>query len=258
MKKRFNQILELLTKSGRLEVSVLAERLNVSAVTIRKDLAALEKQGIITREHGYALLKSPDNLDGRIAYHYDNKKKIAARAAQYVRDGDTIMIESGSCCALLADELAGRCKDLTIITNSIYIARRLRSNASFKIILPGGIYQNEAEVLVGPMVKAGIANLYADRLFIGTDGYSDQTGFTNRDPMRAQAVRDMAGHAEKIIVLTESEKFRHHGTIPIQSGHQSVSVITDAGIPEEAAASLQEKQIQLIALPASDPDESES
>lgn len=101
MNNRTNRILELLTQEKRLEVSLLSEKLGVSQVTVRKDLDALEARGIIKREHGFALLRSEDDINGRIAYHYEEKRKIAARAAELVRSGDTVMIESGSCCALL-------------------------------------------------------------------------------------------------------------------------------------------------------------
>jgi DeoR/GlpR family transcriptional regulator of sugar metabolism len=121
MNNRTNRILELLTQEKRLEVSLLSEKLGVSQVTVRKDLDALEARGIIKREHGFALLRSEDDINGRIAYHYEEKRKIAARAAELVRSGDTVMIESGSCCALLADQLANTKTDLTIITNSAFI-----------------------------------------------------------------------------------------------------------------------------------------
>lgn len=96
MSKRTNRILELLTDKGQLEVSSLADLLDVSKVTIRKDLNELEQKGIIVREHGLAVLRSRDDINGRMAYHYEEKKKIAAEAAKLVNDGDTIIIESGA------------------------------------------------------------------------------------------------------------------------------------------------------------------
>ena len=82
MKNRTNKILELLTSEKRIEVSQLAEYLGVSQVTIRKDLDALEAKGIIKREHGHAVLCSTDDINGRIAYHYEEKKKIALKATE--------------------------------------------------------------------------------------------------------------------------------------------------------------------------------
>ena len=96
-KDRETQILDMLTAENKLEVSLLAERVGVSQVTMRKDLDELERRGIIVREHGYAVLRSADDIQSRIAYHYDEKRRIAERAAELVENGDTIMIESGSC-----------------------------------------------------------------------------------------------------------------------------------------------------------------
>ena len=80
MKNRTNKILELLTSEKKVEVSQLAEYLDVSQVTVRKDLDALEAKGIIKREHGYAVLCSADDINGRIAYHYEEKKKIELKS----------------------------------------------------------------------------------------------------------------------------------------------------------------------------------
>lgn len=250
-KHREAMILELLAAAGgRLEVSVLAEEAGVSQVTMRKDLDELERRGILVREHGCALLHSPDDIQSRIAYHYDEKRKIAERAAELVENGDTIMIESGSCCALLADVLAERRKDLTIITNSAFIAAYIRGKCAFQIILLGGVYQPEAQVMVGPMVRLCADGFYVSRFFIGVDGWSKPTGFTNRDHMRAQAVRDMAHQAERVVVLTESEKFTRRGVVPLnlagRDGVQPQLVVTNRSISGEVLAALEEKGVELL------------
>ena len=128
--ERLNKILELLTTDGKAEVIDLSQRFGVSQVTIRKDLSELEEQGLIERAHGFARLRSRDDVAGRLAYHFEAKKKIAARAATLVADGDTVMIESGSCCALLAEQLVSEKSDLTIITNSAFIADYIRRKES--------------------------------------------------------------------------------------------------------------------------------
>lgn len=248
MQKRRNKILELLTDENKLEVATLSELLDVSQVTVRKDLDELEKEGIIIREHGFAILKSMDNISGRIAYHYEAKKEIATRAAQLVNDGDTIMIESGSCCVLLADELCASKKDLIIITNSAFIANHIREKANFQIILLGGIYQSEAQVLVGPMVRECALNFCVDLFFIGTDGYSSKTGFTNRDQMRAQAVKDMAKQSENVVVLTESEKFKKRGIVPLNIKNTHFIVITDQNIDATSENELINNKVELIKI----------
>lgn len=248
MKNRANQILELLTKKNKIEVAILAEKLGVSQVTVRKDLDELEDKGIIKREHGFALLRSMDDINGRIAYHYESKRKIAQKAASFISDGDTLMIESGSCCALLADVLTSLKKDLTIITNSAFIADYIRTKSNFQIILLGGIYQHDAQVMVGPMVRQCAENFCVDCFFIGTDGYSFRTGFTNRDQMRAQAVRDMAHQAEKVIVLTESEKMCKHGIVPLNLKNQIKTVITDQQLSEQMRSQLETQEIEVVTV----------
>ena len=248
MNKRTNQILEFLAEENKIEVSQLAKKLGVSQVTVRKDLDELESQGIIVREHGFACLKSTNNLHGRIAYHYKAKKKIAKRAAELVADGNTLMIESGSCCALLAEELVSSKKELTIITNSAFIANYIRGKSNFQIVLLGGIYQQDSQVLVGPMIQQCVENFFVRYFFIGTDGFSLRTGFTNQDQMRAQAVRDMARQAEHIMILTESEKFARHGIVPLNLRDYPRTVITDNQISEEARNELKQCGIELITI----------
>ncbi|MCI8396016.1 MAG: DeoR/GlpR transcriptional regulator, partial [Acutalibacter sp.] len=155
MKERETKILELLAKEKRLEVAALAQVLGVSSVTVRKDLDTLEEKGVLRREHGYALLKSEDDLSSRLAYHYACKGRIAKRAAALVADGETVMIESGSCCALLAEEICTSRRDVTIVTNSAFIAGFVRQKPHAHVVLLGGVYQNDAQVMVGPLVAQG-------------------------------------------------------------------------------------------------------
>ena len=243
---RTNRILELLVKEKKLEVAEISGHLGVSQVTVRKDLDAMEAQGLITREHGFAVLSSTDDIKGRLAWHYEEKRKIACLAADLVKDGDTIMIESGSCCALLAKALTEIRKGVTIITNSAFIADYIRRESDFQIVLLGGIYQQDARVMVGPMVRQCAENFWVDRFFIGVDGWSARTGFTNQDQMRAQAVRDMARQADQVIVLTESDKFTRHGTVPLNLKDRVSTVITDRNIGEEIRQGLYQLGIEVI------------
>lgn len=237
--ERLHKILELLASDGRAEVIDLSKRFGVSQVTIRKDLSELEEQGLIEREHGFAQLRSRDDVAGRLAYHFEEKKKIAAKAAEMVVDDETVMIESGSCCALLAAQLVQTKSNLTILTNSAFIADYIRrKDVDSQIVLLGGIYQRDAQVMTGPLVRQAAENFFVRYFFIGTDGYCDRTGFTNSDQMRTQAVRDMARQCDELVVLTESEKFRQRGSVPLNVNGVPLTVITDAAIPQDARQSL--------------------
>lgn len=246
MKDRNNQILEILTKENRCEVSELSRRLNVSQVTIRKDLDTLEEKGIIKREHGFACLSNPDSMQGRLAYHYEEKSKIAERAAELVHDGETVMIESGSCCAILADTLVREKKNLRIITNSSFIASHISGTGNAEVILLGGTIQKNSEVCVGPLVRLCAENYHVRHFFIGTDGYIEDAGFTNSDFLRAQAVRDMSLQAEEVTVLTESEKFTQKGNNPLNLRNGIKRIITDTNLPDRVHQYLKQNKIEVI------------
>ncbi len=248
VKERETKILELLAKEKKLEVAALAQVLGVSSVTVRKDLDTLEEKGVLRREHGYALLKSEDDLSSRLAYHYACKGRIAKRAAALVADGETVMIESGSCCALLAEEICTSRRDVTIVTNSAFIAGFVRQKPHAHVVLLGGVYQNDAQVMVGPLVAQGAQGFFVNRLFIGTDGYTPRMGFTNSDHLRAQAVRDMAAQAGHVAVLTESEKFTRHGVVPLQLGGAVDLLVTDDGLPGESRLALGQEGVEILTV----------
>ena len=195
MSKRDSTILELLTAQGKLEVAYLSDRLGVSEVTVRKDLDALQAKGLVLRQHGFVTLASPNDVSGRLAYHYEEKRRIARAAAELVPDGSTVMIESGSCCALLARELADTKQGVSIVTNSAFIASYVRDSTRVTCTLLGGTYQRDSQVMVGPLVRTCAAN--------------------------------------EVVVLTESEKFGQRGAIPMRLPGKTVSVITDGQIGED-------------------------
>ena len=246
MNKRQSQILDLLTQNKKLKVTELSDVLNVSQVTIRKDLSALEESGIIVREHGYAKLNESDDINNRLAYHYDIKQKIAEKAVESIEDGETVMIESGSCCALVALEIAKTKKDVTLITNSAFIADYIRKVGNVRIILLGGEYQEESQVMVGPISRKCAEEFFVDKLFVGTDGFTKKTGFTGNDYMRSEAVKDMAKQASNVIVVTDSVKFQQKGVVSLLDTKKVSYVYTDSNIPEDAEEYLVENNIKVI------------
>lgn len=237
MNERAFAILEILNRDKKASVSEIAASLNVSQVTVRKDLSDLEESGIIKREHGFASLANINDIGGRIAHRYEEKRRIAKRAAELVSDGDTIMVESGSCCTLLVEELTKTRRGLTIITNSCFIPDYVRGKSDFSFTVLGGMYQQDSRVLVGPMVKSCVASFRVDLFFIGVDGYDSKSGFSNRDYQRARAVSDMAESADRVVVITTGEKLSCHSTVPMELENVHM-VITDVSADPAAVAEL--------------------
>lgn len=246
MKDRDYEILERLSQDHTTTVAQLSKALNVSQVTIRKDLDQLEKRDIIIREHGGARLKSTENINGRIANHYEAKVAIARQAATLIKDGDILMIESGSSCALLAFELAATRKNLTIITNNAYIASHIRQSHNNEVILLGGIMQPDSLTMTGPMVSLCAENFYVDYCFTGTDGWSENTGFCNKDQMRGQAARDMVRQCDTCVMLAEHQKFEKRGNIPLNLKGKVKLVITDAGLDDAVKERIESTGLQVI------------
>ena len=246
MTERQSKIIKLVNTYQKIEVSRLAELLSVSQVTIRKDLDHLESEGLLSREHGYALIKNANDINTRMTINYDRKLAIATKAAEMVNNGETVMLESGSTCTLMAEQLAKLNKDVTIITNSAYIAIRIRELPLRKVILLGGEYQKEYQGMVGPLVKKCAREFFVDKFFVGTDGFIPESGFTCDDLMRVETMEYMADSANKMIILADSSKFEQQGVV-IQTSFDAIdTVCTDAQISPSALAILQEKGINVV------------
>ena len=245
LEERHAKILNYVSSTEKISVAELAQLIGTSEVTTRKDLSTLEDKGLLRRSHGFASMINSDDISKRLAFNYNIKRAIAAEAAASVGEGETVMIESGSCCTLLAEELVLTHRAVTIITNSVFIASFIRQHRNAKIILLGGEFQKEAQVMVGPLIKKCVEDFFVNKFFIGTDGFND-FGAMSGDLMRAEAVRLMSFNAQRIIILTESKKFSQVGVVSLVPFERIDTVYTDEGIPPEKLALFKSKNINII------------
>jgi DeoR/GlpR family transcriptional regulator of sugar metabolism len=245
LNERQSRILEILGKDNRTSVKTLSELLGVSSVTIRQDLNHLEDEGLLKRVHGGAVLKDGDDLDNRLGKNYEKKLKIAKMTASLVKEGETILIESGSANVLLARELV-KIKKVTIMTTNLYIARQFRKNAQANIVILGGIYQHDSETLVGKITKACIDQVNIDKAFIGVDGYTTETGFTLRDMFRAEISSHIIQKAKDLFVVSDSSKFGFAGLTSICMLKDIQHVATDSDLAQVYRDELIEAGIDLI------------
>ena len=238
--------MNILGTEKKVAVTDLAEKLDVSQATIRQDLTSLETSGFLKRVHGGAVLNESDDISHRMGINYEEKLKIAKTALQYVEENETILIESGSINALFALEVVQHRKNVTIITNNAFIARQIGKQAENRVILLGGIYQSESECVVGNLVKDCLKILNFSKAFVGVDGFTQHTGFTGRDMMRADINTTIASISPQTFVLTDSSKF---GKINL-SKYLDISevdyVVTDKNIPQEYLEYLTSMKVQVI------------
>lgn len=245
MNERHTKLIEIVSRYGKIEVSELAKLLETSQVTVRKDLDYLSKRGILRRERGYALLKSEDDINYRMAFHYEVKQRIAKAAADLVGDGETIIVESGSTCAMFVEQLVSIRTGITVITNSSYIANFIKDKPDVQIILLGGNYQKHTQATVGPMVKECVKKFHANKIFVGVDGFSEEAGFTGVDLIRCDTVRAMADSADQTYILTESTKLGHASAITFLRVKDVYELITDKEISPEIKSFLESKQVKI-------------
>ena len=246
---RMVRIMEILSVNKKMDVRLLAEILDVSQVTLRRDLDILKNRGIICRKHGYACLDGADNTGKRLAFNYSIKKRIARAAVQTIEEGETVMIESGSCCALFAEELAIAQKKVTIVTNSIFIMNYIFGLPGISLIILAGFFQPESQVLVGPLTIKSAENIFTDKFFLGTDGFIPGQAFTCRDHLRADTILGLSKRANKVLLLTESEKFNRRGAYSLLGFNSITGIFTDDKIPKEAEKTLIKNNVQLHKVP---------
>lgn len=239
-------IIDLLQTHDKVTVTELTDHLGVSLVTIRQDLKKLEERGVLKRTHGGAVpVVSGYDISTRMWNHYEDKLRIAQAAANLVSDGETVIVETGSTCSLLARELASK-RGVTIITNSIFLTNFVRDCPALEVVLLGGSYQHDAETNVGPLTKLCLSQFSVDKCFIGADAVSREKGVSTINLFRAEVVRYMAEAAKQMIVLTTSDKVEASAAaavFPLSSVH---TVITDHGLSARQDQLLRSAGIQVI------------
>lgn len=245
---RLERIISLVSQHQKIDVNTLSDKLQVSKVTIRKDLDKLESRGLLHREHGYAVLNSGDDLNVRLSVNHSIKKKIAETAADLISDNETIMIESGSTCALLAECICQTKRNVTIVTNSCFIANYVRSYDSCQVVLLGGEYQSTSQVTVGPLLKQMIKRFHVQKAFIGTDGFDIDFGFMGRDLMRCEVAQYMAEASDELIILTDASKFSQKSLVEQVELDQVSQVITDHQILEDKQQFLTQNHIKVTVI----------
>ena len=247
--ERRHRILDLLREHGRVTVEALAGRFATSAVTIRSDLAALEAAGALERTHGGALLSRDDDdrpLAVKRTLHHAEKVRIAKAAAALILDGETLILDSGTTTAEIAKQirkLEGR--SLNVITNALNIATLLADVPFVRLIMPGGILRPESNSLSGHMAEAALADLQADRLFLGADGLDPERGVMTPHLPEAQLNAKMIAISRQVIAVADSSKLMRRNISLIARVDQLHMLITDTGAHPDVVAELERRGVQV-------------
>ncbi|HEY0698767.1 MAG TPA: DeoR/GlpR family DNA-binding transcription regulator [Micromonospora sp.] len=244
-------ILARVRLTGGVRVSDLAAEFGVSDMTIRRDLEALADRGLLSKVHGGATSTDPGATDepgfaAKSVRQRVEKALIAARAAQLVGPGLAVALSAGTTTAELAHRLTD-VPNLTVVTNSVPVAdifhRASRSDQT--VILTGGV-RTPSDALVGPVAVATIRSLHFDLLFLGVHGMSERAGFTTPNLMEAETNRALVAASERLVVLADHTKWDTVGISSIAGLADADTVVSDAGLPDAARATLREHVKNLV------------
>jgi len=245
---RHDQIINLLQKLRTLTVNELTERLGVSTVTIRKDLTFLEEQGLIVRSHGGAKLAQDvanvTNLVKRGQAQTEVKERLAAKALEFVQDGDTIYLDSGSSVGALAAGLRNRA--IRVITNSLQVMNTLADAPDLSLIAVGGNYRLEAGSFIGPAANDTVSRFQVDLAFLGATAFSDKGMFFSQNVIESQLKEAVLLHASRRIIVADSTKFKAQAFSLFARPTLVDILITDADFPDTAIEAFGELGIEVV------------
>ena len=246
--ERQSLILDILKQQSSVYVTDLSEQLNVSSVTIRKDLTELEKAKKLYRNHGRAIMVDPyiENryVNVKEKLNVEEKHQIGLFAASLIKPKDSILIASGTTLHALA-----RCinptDSLVVVTASTQVSSILSQNNNISIIQLGGMLRNSSLSVVGKYAEQALANFSCSKLFLGVDGIDLEFGITTTDMNEASLNQVMMNSAQQTIVLADSSKFDKRGLSKISDMEGVDYIITDSRINPVIAKKIEDMGIKL-------------
>lgn len=243
------KILAWLQEEGSARVRALAEAFDVSEVTVRQDLEKLEADGTIVREHGGAFLKSVTQQVRSMALqnlkHMEAKQRIGLAAAGLVKDGDTIILDSGSTTTEVAAQLTGR-RDMTVITNALNIALMLGAEPGFDVHMTGGHFKAPTLSLSGDRSADYFRGLFVQTLFLATAAIDLEIGLTYPALSDIPVKRAMIAAAEQVVLVADSSKIGTRSFSALGGIAQVHMLITDDAIRDEDRRAIEAAGVKVM------------
>ena len=223
----------------------LAEQLDASAATIRRDLLKLEADGLLTRVHGGAAIEEEQPpFDEAAAVRVGEKDAIAAQAAAMIEDGQSVILDSGTTVHRLALQLRGR--RLTVITNNLAVYDELSADENIDLMLLGGMVIREARMVDGFMAEDNLRQVHADWLFMGACGLRPGGQVMDTTVSEVPARRAMIAAGDKVVLLADKSKFPGTGMVKICDPEDLDALITNASEDDATCMALREAGVRVI------------
>lgn len=251
--ERQQKIVEYLNSKSHVKVEYLSEFFHVTETTIRRDLLALEKRGMLFRAHGGAIKREQNSIwqmssiKTRLYQHEEEKNRIAQYVAQMINDGESIMIDGGSTTTKIAQELCGK-KHLLIVTNALTIGEMLIESSNNKVIVTGGELLRETNALIGNETERSIATYRVDTAIIGVSGLLPTEGCFSAIPQEAAVKNLMMQNSQKKIIVTDSSKIGTHALYLFCKINTIDILVTDKNIKKNDLSILKKANIEVVTV----------
>jgi DeoR/GlpR family transcriptional regulator of sugar metabolism len=246
--ERRRLIADNLRVRGVVSVGEMAEALGTTEITVRRDLRAMAKDGLLVRAHGGAVLPSAighePSYSEKAHQASAEKASIARLALDMITPGDSILVGPGTTTLALA-RLLGDVSELTVVTNSLLIAQALMPSPKVEVILTGGTLRRSIHALVGPPAEDSVRALRASKTFISGNGFTAERGLSTPSPLVAATDRAFAAAAQQVVVLVDHTKIGQDTmcqTVPVSRVH---TLITDSGADPAVLAAIREAGVDV-------------
>jgi DeoR family transcriptional regulator, aga operon transcriptional repressor len=250
LEDRRREIRSLIEEEGRVTTDQLATRFNTSLVTIRGDLNALAETGLIVRTHGGALAHRDGEeaaIEVKPSLRHAEKVRIATAAVAMIREGDTLLLDSGSTTGEIAKQIRTlKLHAINVITNALNVAVTLAQAPHVRLVMLGGVLRPNSFALSGPQAEAALAGLQADRLFLGVDSLDPEIGLMTPHLLEAQLNAQMIRSARQVVAVADSSKLLRRSLSVIAKVEQIHTLITDQGAHPDSVAALRTRGVEVV------------
>ena len=247
--ERHTRILQLMRQGGFVSVVDLSQELNVSQMTIRRDLDELKELGLLTRHHGGASL-APERGDMEWPFmlrereHLAQKERIGHKAASYVEHGDVVILDGGSTVLQAANHLTQ--DRLTVVSNCLPTLSILAVRRNINLMGTGGTFYWDNQCFIGPIAVAALNSINANIALMGTSGLSIKNGMTNRKIEEAAVKRAMIEASARRVLLMDSSKMNCHTLATVGPVDMIDILVTDDGLALEDKEALEAQGVEVV------------
>ncbi len=251
--ERRTRLLELVRQRGFAALPDLADELQVSESTIRRDLDALEQGGSAKRTHGGVFYTGPSpqlaHFEQRQSAQWEYKREIAKAASRLIDDGDTVLLDGGSTTYELARLLVGR--PLQVVTNSLPVANLFTSSDRADLVFVGGYVHARTGVCLGPYANEMLSRLRVQRAVLSVAGL-DSSGYYNSNMLLVETERVMMQSADEVIVVADSTKLGHTSLVHVCELSEIDTLVVDNAISREWRSRLIAAGVRLVVAGSTD------